>query len=272
MVLHAYRFHIAAEGRGRHRGRYAGIQRRRVAGHGASARLAHQRDALRVYRVKVLKHAVYAAAHVPAALAHQRAAQQQRRHGALVALRALRRAAALAERALLHDQRRLTARHYLPREVAVAARYGLLVAGIQGAAQRDMRALGVALQADDQRQPALRALGQQQMAAHVHLRLAGVAKAYLVEARLVALPLHAEGVVRGHLQRQAQQLLQPGPRPLLPGGKVLALSIGQRARRMAHQLDMALHGIIMHTTTLLSPGSRGSRQNVDRVTGECGVG
>ena len=75
----------------------------------------------------------------PAALAHQRAPQQQRRHGGLIAVGAVLGAAALAERALFHDQRRLAARDYLLCKVAVAAGYRFLhTARILGADSIDM--------------------------------------------------------------------------------------------------------------------------------------
>ena len=140
--------------------------------------MPHDGDLIRVDLRELRKGYVDGAGHIPAALANQRTAQEQCLHGDLVAIRALRRAAPLAKAALIQRQRRLAARNDLPREIAVAAGNGRLIAGIFWLAQRNVHAFGMPLQTDHQRHLfPLGALRQEELAIDLHIRLARKHKA-----------------------------------------------------------------------------------------------
>ena len=147
--------------------------------------------------------------------------------------RALRRAAALAEGALLYGQGRLTALGDLPGEVPVAAGDLFLVPLIDRPAQGEVHALGVPLQADDQRQLFIRRfLRQKQLADHLHMGLALEQEADAGTAGAEVLrPLDAEMILFRALHGQAQKLRQPGAGFVLPCGQVLIrpLSHGEAA-------------------------------------------
>ena len=102
------------------------------------------------------------------------------------------------------------------------------------------------LQADHHRQPAFIFLRQQQVAAHVHQRLAGKGKADLPEILPRFVVFDPEPVAFRHLQRQAQQLRQLLPGRLLPLPEGHAAVILHRARGMLHQFQVLFHRIVMH--------------------------
>ena len=85
---------------------------------------------------------------VPDTLADKGTPQQEGGHGGALAGRPMLGTAAEAEASLLNGQCRKALGYGADGEIAIPTRDGLLVTGILGNTQRDVGALGVALQAD----------------------------------------------------------------------------------------------------------------------------